>query len=97
MVKNSEEGSGLDSWRRLCKEYDPVTAPSKLRLLRQLLHPKPVPQLRNLVQAIEGWERQLKEYIERSKEPVSDSTKRLSIMAMCPEALQEHLDFNSAR
>ena len=36
-------------------------------------------------------------YCERTGEDLSDSVQRLTLQAMCPQALQEHLEFHSSR
>ena len=62
LVKNSEKGPamGLDAWRRLCKEFDPVNATSNRKLLRRLTHP-PQASLDTLRRFLEEWEADLRE------------------------------------
>ena len=96
IVRNSNKGFGLDAWRRLCREYEPTTDQANLRLLKRVLQP-PQQSIDNLRMAIETWEREYREYHERTLEDLSDSVLRLTLQAMCPPALQEHLEFHSGR
>ena len=96
IVRNSAKGHGLDAWRRLCKEYEPTNDQANLRLLKKVLQPKQQ-NLDTLRTAIETWEREYRLYCERTTEDLSDSVRRLTLQSMCPQALQEHLEFHSAR
>ena len=47
--------------------------------------------------AIETWERETREYGDRTQEALSDAVLRLTLQSMCPPSLQEHLEFHSGR
>ena len=96
IIRNSAKGSGLDAWRRLAREYEPNTEQSNLRLLKRVLQPRRV-TLDQLRATMETWERELREYVERTGEQLSDSEKRLTLLSMCPQAVEEHCSFHSAR
>eukprot|EP00973_Karenia_brevis_P063009 8759210-Karenia_brevis.AAC.1 len=87
---------GLDAWRRLAKEYDPINAMSNRRLLRKLTHPAQV-GLDGLRKALEEWDADLREYRERTQKDLDDDQKALSIQDMCPTNLQDHLELQAAR
>ena len=97
VVRNSAEGMGLDAWRRLCKEFDPETAPSNLQLLKKILQPKRHSSPENLLTVIENWEQLIKLYESRSKDVVKDDYLRLGLMELVPTNLQEHLHMQMAR
>ena len=71
IIRNSAKGSGLDAWRRLAREYEPNTEQSNLRLLKRVLQPPRV-GLDQLRATMETWERELREYVERTGEQLSD-------------------------
>ena len=96
VVKNSESGSGLDSWRRLTKAYDPIDPHSNLNMLQKLLAPEPV-VLGSVMSSIETWEKMYKEYLERSGEGIGTASKILCLKRMCPTDLRKHLDLNAAK
>ena len=98
MVKNALKGDcmGLDAWRRLCKEYDPVNALSNRRLLRKLTHPQQV-SLDNLRKTIEEWESNYREYRDRTGKELDDDQMSLSIQDMCPDSMREHLELQASR
>ena len=96
VVRNSSKGQGLDSWRRLVKEYEPNTPQANLRMLKRVLQPTPQ-LLENLRSYMETWERETRIYQERTGERLSDPLRRLTLQSMCPTALQQHLEFHAAR
>ena len=98
MVKNACKGDsmGLDAWRRLSKEYDPVNAMSNRRLLRKLTHPEQA-SLENLRKHIEEWEHSLREYEDRTGKNLEDDQTALFITNMCPESLRDHLEIQASR
>jgi hypothetical protein len=96
VVRNSAKGQGLDAWRRLCREYEPTTDQANLRLLKKVLQPRQQ-TIDTLRSSMETWEREYREYHDRTGDELSDAVLRLTLQAMCPKALQEHLEFHSAR
>ena len=96
IIRNSAKGSGVDGWRRLVREYEPNAEQSNLRLLQRVLQPPRV-TLDHLRATMETWECELREYVERTGEALSDSVKRLTLLSMCPAAVEEHCSFHSSR
>ena len=98
IVKNALKGEskGLDAWRRLCKEYDPINAMSNRRLLRKIVQPQQQ-SLDNLRQAIEEWENDLREYTERAGRDLEDEQKQIGIQDLCPDSLRNHLELQAGR
>ena len=96
VVKNSCTGMGLDGWRRLNKEYEPNNPATNLGLLRKLIQPKLQP-FDNSRTALETWEYDLLVYEQRSGDNLSDPPRRVSLHAMCPDALSEHLVICASR
>ena len=96
IVRNSNKGFGLDAWRRLCREYEPSTEQANFRILRRVLQPAQQ-SLDHLRMSIETWERETREYQDRSSEKLSDAVLRLTLQSMCPPSLQEHIEFHSNR
>ena len=97
IVKNSEKASGLDAWRRLWNEYDPNNPVANFRMLRKITHPPTCTELSVLRGAIESWETRYKEYKERTGETLGDAHERSALMSLCPDVLQEHLDYHTSR
>ena len=52
-VRNGEENSGLDAWRKLCTAYVPVDPQSNLKLLQSVLHPTRCQKVEHLMSGIE--------------------------------------------
>ena len=96
IVRNGLKGQGLDAWRKLTKEYDPVTPQANLRLLKRILQPSQQ-SLPNLRSYMESWEHDLRRYEARTGEQLPDSVRRLTLQAICPSALQQHLEFHAIR
>ena len=87
---------GLDAWRRLCSEYDPVNAISNHRLLKKLTHPSQVSS-DHLRRTMEEWEADLKEHRDRTSKNLDDDQMALALRDMRPESLQNHLELHASR
>ena len=73
-----------------------MNAMSNRRLLRKLTHPSQQ-SLDHLRKAIEDWEADLREYVDRGGKDLEDDQKSLSIQDMCPDVLREHIELQAAR
>jgi len=98
MVKIAVKGpsNGLDAWRRLTREYDPINPSSTRQLLRKIMSPKQS-SLEKLRSALEEWEVDVKLYEERSGKTWDAEHKILAITDMIPTSLRVHLDLQAAR
>ena len=74
---------GLNAWRRLSQEYDPVNATSNRKLLRRLVHPKQV-SLDVFRRPLKEWVADPKEYKDRTGGDFEENQKCLSLQDMCP-------------
>ena len=64
-----------------------------MRLLRRILV-QPRSTLDNLRSAIEGWEVDLVEYVQRGNKDLDDPQKITILLSMVRETLEDHLEMN---
>ena len=69
---------------------------SNMRLLRRILV-QPRSTLDNLRSAIDGWEVDLVEYVQRGNKDLDDPQKITILLSMVPETLEDHLEMNIGR
>ena len=55
IVRNSEEGNGLEAWRRLHSEYDPISSMRRVAILQQVQNPPRCQRVEDLGPALEDW------------------------------------------
>ena len=67
-----------------------------MRLLRRILV-QPRSTLDNLRSAIDGWEVDLVEYVQRGNKDLDDPQKITILLSMVPETLEDHLEMNIGR
>ena len=96
VVFNSRKKCGLDAWRRLCHVYEPHNPRSNMRLLRRILV-QPRATLDNLRSAIDKWEADMLEYVQRGNQDLADAQKITILLSMLPESLEDHMELNIAR
>ena len=96
VVFNARKRCGLDAWRRLCHAYEPHNARSNMRLLRRILV-QPRATLEQLRAAIDKWEADLAEYVQRGNRDLDDPQKVTILLSMVPEQLEDHLEMNIGR
>ena len=95
VVKNiAYEDSGLEAWRKLNRQYDPVDPLSNSRLLAQVQAPPQATSIDTLLTSLEKWEAYRKEYEDRSGETLGEPSSQLCVKLICPEVLRQHLDLN---
>ena len=76
--------------------YEPHNPRSNLRLLRRILV-QPRSTLDGLRAAIDRWEADLVEYVQRGNQDLSDPQKITVLLSMVPESLEDHLEMNIGR
>eukprot|EP00971_Amphidinium_carterae_P045824 901564-Amphidinium_carterae.1 len=54
VIRNTPVGHGLDSWRRLCRRYDPNNPQNNIALLRHILQPTRVATAEEVPSTIEN-------------------------------------------
>ena len=96
VVFNARKRCGLDAWRRLCHVYEPHNARSNMRLLRRILV-QPRATLEQLRAAIDKWEADLAEYVQRGNRDLDEPQKVTILLSMVPEQLEDHLEMNIGR
>ena len=98
IVKNTSRGShfGLEAMRRLLCKYDPQNPQANSALLKKVLHPSQC-SLEKLREGLESWENLKRKYQDRRKKPLEDDICRSCLQQMCPNKLQDHLDFQASR
>ena len=96
VVFNARKRCGLDAWRRLCHVYEPHNARRNMRLLRRILV-QPRATLEQLRAAMDKWEADLVEYVQRGNRDLDDPQKVTILLSMVPEQLEDHLEMNIGR
>ena len=86
LVRNSARGMGLDAWRRLCGKYDPSNPQTNLVLLKRVLNP-PRSTMEHLQSNLEKWERELRVFLNRSKETLGDPFRKMLLHSLVPERI----------
>ena len=55
IVRNSGEGNGLEAWRRLHSEHDPISSMRRVAILQQVQNPPRCQRVEDLGSALEEW------------------------------------------
>ena len=55
IVRNSGEGNGLEAWRRLHSEYDPISSMRRVTILQRVQNPPRCQRGEDLGPALEDW------------------------------------------
>ena len=94
-IKNTEENNGLEVWRKFCAEWEPRTAGRFRGMLSGILAPD---LSGDLGEAMEVWERAIREYEHQSGEKVSDNIKvGIVLQRIKDERIKMHLQLNASR
>ena len=87
---------GFESWRRLIKRWDPLSAGRQRAVLSKVLAPEEA-KMTNLSSAIEDWLKEVADYEDRSRKKVDEEIKTSVLIKMCPNPLRLHLELNHAK
>ena len=80
IVQNTGEGNGLEAWRRLHSEYDPISSMRRVAILQQVQNPPRCQRVEDLGSALEDWlskKRQYEMFTDRNGRPCQASDDSL--------------------
>jgi hypothetical protein len=89
IIENVSSGCGLESWRQLTQEYDAKTPQNLQTLVQQVVQPKRVKSLDQVVQAIQAWETMRQEYVLRLGKDLDNPLKICALRAIVPQDLDD--------
>ena len=98
MVRNSGPDNGLEAWRRLAAEYDPMSSMRRVVILGQIQKPPKCEKIEDLGAALEDWlskKLRYEEFTDRHGEPckVSEHALLAAMYKMMPKSLEEQVMF----
>ena len=98
IVRNSAEGNGLEAWRRLHSEYDPISSMRRVAILQQVQKPPQYQRVEDLGSALEDWlskKRHCETFTDRNGRPcqASDDSLVAAKFQLTPQGLEETVTF----
>ena len=100
IVRNSGPNAGIETWRRLCNEFDPTSATRRVYLLGQVQNPARCAKVEDLGAALENWLSQKTQYeqlTDRNGRPceVGEDSLMAALMRLMPASLEETIMFQA--
>ena len=102
-IRMSEEQSGLEVWRRMCRHYEPKSIQATMSLVPSVFSPQGA-TLHGCPLAIELWERRLREFERRSAETGSTDPLKINgpiktwlLLHIVPKVLKDHIELNMSK
>ena len=98
IVRNSGEGNGLEAWRRLHSEYDPISPMRRVSILQKVQNPRRCQRVEDLGSALEDWlskKRHYETFTDRNGRPcqASDDSLVVAMFGSMPKNLEETVMF----
>ena len=91
IIRKNRSRVGLESWRLLCKQFNPQTLQATLQAHQLETHPKPASRMSDLPQCILEWEKSLLRCAQEGRDPPSDGTKHLALLRMIPSKQRQQI------
>ena len=96
IVNASPAGKGLESYRRLCHRFDPMTEGRRANMWRSITNPEKL-KLEDLAGGIEIWEESVRKFESRrgldgDRKKLDDDLKYPLLVQMCPDNLRTHIE-----
>ena len=93
IVRNAGEGNGLEAWRRLHGENDPMSSVRRVPVLQQVQNPPRFQRVEDLGAALEDWltkKRQCEMFTDRDRRPcqASDDSLVATMFRLIPKSLE---------
>ena len=82
---------GLESWRQLNRQFNPITIQSTLTSQQLELKPKGASKLSEMPGALLAWEANLRKRTDEGREQPSDELKRLALLRMLPPKIRQSI------
>ena len=83
LVRNNVSGTGLESWRLLCAQFNPQRLTGTLNAQHQETHPRGAKTMAELPGRLLEWERNLRRCLTERRQPPSEEAKRWPSPACC--------------
>ena len=80
----NKTGVGLETWRMLAKQYNPMTLTNTMNASHMETHPRGATKLSDLPACLSEWELNLRRCVQEGRDPPNDATKRLALLRMLP-------------
>ena len=94
-VRSTEDGNGLEVWRKLTLEYEPRNKGRQRVRLQKLLRPDKRESFGKTVACIEKWEREVKDYESNFKKSIDADIKIGVLSYLAPPKVEEHLHLHA--
>ena len=94
-VKNRAVNNGLEAWRGLNAAYDSDKIGRQRVWLQYLLQPKRSESIQQTTEAVERWERDVRQYEQRFGKTLDEDVKIGTTLALAPPQVLNHCHLNS--
>ena len=100
VVRNSGTDNGLEAWRRLAAEHDPMSSMRRVAILGQIQNPPKCDKVEELGAALEDWlakKLRYEQFTDRNGNPcrVSDDSLLAAMYKLMPKSLEEQVMFQA--
>ena len=85
IVRSNQSKVGLESWRLLCKQFNPRTLQSTLNAQELETRPKGASKMSEMPARLLEWEKNLQRCTQEGREQPRDDVKRLALLKMLPQ------------
>ena len=97
IVRGNKSVVGLESWRLLCKQFNPKTLQSTLNAQDMETKPRGASKMAEMPARLVEWEKSLRRCTEEGREQPSDEVKRLALFRMIPPKQRAELWINASK
>ena len=91
VVRDNKSGVGLESWRQLCRNFNPRTLQGTLNAQHLETHPNGASMMPDLPKCMLEWEKNLRRCVQEGRTPPNDETKRLALLRMIPATQRKEI------
>ena len=93
--RNIQSYNALELWRLLHQNFEPQNESTNLNLHKRILNPKPVVNLRDMLNRIARWEKiQIDYHSKTGSEAINDATRSNIFISMMPKVVAEKLQLD---
>ena len=97
IIRNNKSAVGLDSWRLLCKQFNPRTLQSTLNAQDLETKPRGASKIAEMPARLVEWEKALRRCTQEGRDQPSDEVKRLALFRMLPQKQRSELWINASK
>ena len=91
LVRGSDTAPGVEIWRLLANNYDPLAAPRVLNESRAVMAPPRANKIEDLSAAIQAWENLERRVVTRTGEKMPADMRMSVLLQICPPDLEREL------